>query len=110
MTIKETINNEIGGNRYSFIEVYDIDTEVPIYRGIAWDCPYDTTYIVKDYQVYNIGNKVSFVMWVDFTISEVENAIDDYMNSLEDDDDVIIIPYDENAELHNTPLGEMTTE
>ena len=94
MTIKETINNEIGGNRYSFIEVYDIDTEMPIYKGVAWDYPYDTTYIVKDYQVYNIDNKVSFVMWVNFTVSEVENAIDDYMNILEeeDDDDIVIIP------------------
>ena len=109
MTIRETINNELGGDKYSYIEIYDIDTEMLVYKGIAWDYPYDTNYIVKDYQVYNINNVVSFVMWVDFTISDVEDAIDDYMNSLEEDSDIIIIPYDENAELHNTPLGEMTT-
>lgn len=111
-SVYETVMREMNGNRYSYIELYDIDTEVLIYKGVFWDCPYDKTYIVKDYQVYNIDNKVCFTMWVDFTTSDVENAIDDYMNSLieNDDDNIIYIPYDETAELHNTPFGEMTTE
>lgn len=90
MTIKEAINKEMNGNKYSYIELYDIDTETPIYKGVVWDCPYDMTYVVKDYQIYNINNQVCFTMWIDFTIWEVENAIDDYINSLEDNDNVII--------------------
>lgn len=76
MTIKEAINKELNGNMYSYIELYDIDTEMLIYKGWAWDCPYDMNYIVKDSQVYNIGGKVSFTMWVDFTIWELENIAD----------------------------------
>lgn len=110
LTIKEAINRERRGNRYSYIELYDIDTEMPIYKGVAWDYPYDMSYIVHDYQVYNIDNKVCFTMWVDFTIWDVENAIDDYMSNLtdEDNDNDIMIPYDETIEIHNTPIGEMT--
>lgn len=79
LTIKEAIERELNANNCSYIELYDIDTEMPIYKGVVWDCPYDMTYIVKDYQIYNIDNKISFVMWVDFTLSEVERAIDNYM-------------------------------
>ena len=112
-TIRQTIESELGGNRYSYIELYDIDTDAPIYKGIAWDCPYDATYVVKEYQVYNANNKVCFTMWVDFT----ENNNDDvtnYENKLfksdVDDDEIIIISYDETTEVFNTPLGEMTIE
>ena len=84
MSINETINKELGANRYSYIEIYDVDTDILIYHGWAWDCPY-TTYIVKDYQVYNVNNKVCFRMWVSLEIGELESAIDDYMSSLEDD-------------------------
>ena len=86
MSINETINRELGADRYSYIEVYDVDTDVLIYHGWAWDCPY-TTYIVKDYQAYNANNKVCFKMWVDCGIGELESAIDDYMNSIEDEEE-----------------------
>lgn len=89
LTIKETIERELNANECSYIELYDIDTEMPIYKGVVWDCPYDMTYIVKDYQIYNIDNKVCFTMWVDFTIWEVENAIDDYMCDLTEEIETI---------------------
>lgn len=110
MTINETIDRELGANRYSYIELYDVDTDVLIYQGWAWDCPY-TTYIVKDYQVYNANNKVCFKMWVDLGIGELEDAIDEMMQIMQEiENNNIIIPYDEDIELHNTPLGEMTIE
>lgn len=109
MSINETISKELGADRYSYIELYDVDTDVLIYHGWAWDCPY-TTYIVKDYQVYNANNKVCFKMWVDCSIGELENAIDEMMQAMQEIENSIIIPYDENVEIHNTPLGEMTTE
>lgn len=89
MTIRELINRELDSDEYSYIELYDIDTEMPIYKGLVWDCPYDMNYIVKDYQIYNINNKVSFTIWIDFAIWEVEEAIDKYMCSLNEENIIV---------------------
>lgn len=83
LTINETINKEYGANRYSYIEVYDVDSDILIYHGWAWDCPY-TTYIVKDCQIYNADDKVCFKMWVDCGFGELEDAIDEMMQAMQE--------------------------
>lgn len=75
------------------------DTEIQVYSGKANLYPYDYEAPVIDYHIYNIDNQVYIDAWCIFP----------KWRDIVVPDEFIQILYNEKSDIHNTPIGEMTT-